>query len=146
MLEDLIKDIVSNNQDQKLLALAKVSSGEIAKKLKATPKLPMQNMFEEGELVTQIILGVAPSDGEPMTRYKYPEPGQPAMVVGHIHDPKITGGDKGFAGLDDIEVLCMDANGEIGHYVVASRYFRRWIDGEQTYPERIAWLEKQARG
>ena len=125
MLEQLLAELhqkARGNVAKNTLALPFET---ILEKIKSHPYLPLENIFTKGQLVTQVIAGVDLS-GEPETRYKFPLPGQPAIVVDVIPNAPVTEGKPSiFWGKDDISIGVLTPIG-VKHFIASSRYFRPW--------------------
>jgi hypothetical protein len=125
MFERLLRQRQGSDDTAKLAA---VSNKTILEALEATPVRPLQKEFKPGDLITQEILRKDPSDGEPMTRYRFPLPGQPAKVVAVILNPELSGDGKSSSdrGAEDIVIHTFTGTGMVLEFIVSSRFFRKF--------------------
>jgi len=112
---------------------------------------PLQKEFQVGDLITQEILFLDPSNGKPTTAYTFPLPGQPAKVVARIPNPLFHDDEVGVScGVEDILIQGVSVVSDTDltmrerEISVASRFFRPWKEGETIDPIVADWIDKQA--
>jgi hypothetical protein len=148
MFKQLLRQRQGSDDTAKLAA---VSNKTILEALEATPVRPLQKEFKPGDLITQEILRKDPSDGEPMTRYRFPLPGQPAKVVAVILNPELSGDDKGSSdrGAEDIVIHTFTGvDDKVLEFIVSSRFFRKF-DAKKDKgvdPEVKAFIASKTEG
>jgi hypothetical protein len=151
MFDEIIKSMQARGRAKSRKITKDMKTEDILSTFNAHNSLPLSNVFTKGELVTQVITHIDKGDGEPLRRYAFPIPGQPARVVAMLANPGFTAEDTGSgAGYNDLlieaAVPCSNENPtpEVREYRVSSRYFRPWIEGETIPPELADFIDKQA--
>lgn len=151
MFDEIINSMQARDRAKSRKIIKDMKTEDILSTFNAHNSLPLSNVFTKGELVTQVITHIDKGDGEPMRRYFFPMPGQPARVVAMLANPDFTADDTGCgAGYDDLlieaAVPCSKENPtpEVREYLVSSRYFRTWSEGEVVPPDLAAFIDKKA--
>lgn len=124
------------------LTLAKIENSTILESLRTRTPLPLQIPFKAGDLITQTIYGVDSNDGEPMRRYKFPLPGQPALVQQVIDCPAVD--TDGPASVQDLYISTVAPDGVVREHVVSSKFFRAWEKDETVDETLLAWFKSVA--
>ena len=156
MFSDMLHDMLSKNKAiegriKHRKATKDLMPSTIMIALENYKPLPIKQTFKPDELVTQIITKIDPKDGEPMRRFSFPLPGQPARVIGMIENPKFISQEEGDANYyEDLLIAVAVAqvpprqDFEVREYVVSSRYFRPYLPGETVDLDVAEYLDAQA--
>jgi len=148
ILDQLRQDSHLSSHKKAELLLLGVENAEILKKLTIHSARKSQTNFVPGDLVTQTIMFVDPSDGEPMRAYSFPLPGQPAQVVemlpSDLQKLNMREGSPAW-GVDDMVISTMGPTGVIQESVVSSRHFKGWTPGESVDPAMVAFITGTTR-